>query len=580
MNLLDESAPMSKSILSYRLTIHGLIEQLDEQGCAVVMRSLYHINHFDLGNLHDWLTKRIFSLTDTTIESLKEMESITANTIAKLATSGNNRDTSDTGSGKERNTGSDCDYEINTKIEHVHYITRNIYIATNLIQLPIDLILKLSLYLNEKDIFKFEKCCRIFYQIINNLSYLIQSNTFKTFTVTPKRLDQMIQSQYSFYKYCKARIVRFQDFSDNTPKIKSKWKKALKIGSDGDEWIITMFKSIKELDFRDNHFYSSENSSLQLLNRLPMTILFDPVQSNLESINIRHRYRGRPEYKWTTNIIKFVDQYVKTKRRFKNQGKRIKVLKCIKQETHMHIKNGSFVNQLFRIESQQIVVKNINIDANELMKNSKQRLRVITFEKYTCLQWHEGFHLLNNIHKQLHIETLRFINISHNQNFKFFKIFNNEEMIESLNFHNSVKNMTLNMTISDTIDCYEWKKVLLNLLTKKYYFNLENLNILLFFDVSPHGIFLNLTDWIFDIVKENYQSIKYQFTQLNIAFKINTWYLINIAQYHILKLNDKMNKQSLRKYQKTCQHPRRSPDHLKHQANAAKYNEWVNQWVN
>ena len=53
-----------------------------------------------------------------------------------------------------------------------------------LCQLPFDIIRKTSLFLNEKDIFKFEQCCRSFYQMINNLSYLNQSNNFKTFNVT------------------------------------------------------------------------------------------------------------------------------------------------------------------------------------------------------------------------------------------------------------------------------------------------------------------------------------------------------------------------------------------------------------
>ena len=55
--------------------------------------------------MYDWLTKQIFSLTDLTIQSLKEMKSIIANIIAKLTT-GKDSDTSDIGGGKESNTGS------------------------------------------------------------------------------------------------------------------------------------------------------------------------------------------------------------------------------------------------------------------------------------------------------------------------------------------------------------------------------------------------------------------------------------------------------------------------------------------
>ena len=73
-----------------------------------------------------------------------------------------------------------------------------------IVKLPVDIIQNVSLYINEKDIFIFERCCRLFYQIINNSSYLRQCNDFKEFRLTDKRLDEMItnESKYS-YSYCK-----------------------------------------------------------------------------------------------------------------------------------------------------------------------------------------------------------------------------------------------------------------------------------------------------------------------------------------------------------------------------------------
>ena len=72
-----------------------------------------------------------------------------------------------------------------------------------LLRLPIDLITKTSFFLNENDIFQFQQCCRLFYKMINNTSYLHKSNNFKTFQITDKRLDQMAQSKYNFFKYSK-----------------------------------------------------------------------------------------------------------------------------------------------------------------------------------------------------------------------------------------------------------------------------------------------------------------------------------------------------------------------------------------
>ena len=74
-----------------------------------------------------------------------------------------------------------------------------------LLRLPVDLIKKTSFYLNEKDIFQFECCCRLFYQMINDTSYLNLSNNFKSFNITKKRLTQMSERQHSFYKYSKTK---------------------------------------------------------------------------------------------------------------------------------------------------------------------------------------------------------------------------------------------------------------------------------------------------------------------------------------------------------------------------------------
>ena len=103
--------------------------------------------------------------------------------------------------------------------QHVHS-TINTTISTSncknnndilfpLFRLPIDLISKTSLFLNKQDILKFEQCCRSFYKMINKTSYLTQSNTFKHFIITQKRLNQMRNCKYSFFKYSKAHRLTF-----------------------------------------------------------------------------------------------------------------------------------------------------------------------------------------------------------------------------------------------------------------------------------------------------------------------------------------------------------------------------------
>ena len=88
-----------------------------------------------------------------------------------------------------------------------------------LLQLPHDVIRTTSFFLNEENIINFERCCRLFYQMINDACYLNQTNNFKTFILDDKKLDEICdwnpnsnsnsdctisKSKYSFFKYSKA----------------------------------------------------------------------------------------------------------------------------------------------------------------------------------------------------------------------------------------------------------------------------------------------------------------------------------------------------------------------------------------
>ena len=340
-----------------------------------------------------------------------------------------------------------------------------------------------------------------------------------------------------------------------------------------------MFESIKELYF--------EGNGLLFMNKLPINVLFDPIESNLESINTFH---CNSDYDaWKENIIDFVEKYINFKQKLENEGKSIRILKYIRQRSFRT--RESFLNQLLSIESKHIMFRNQTIDLNQLMlyqtAKQTQSLRIMTIGKFVALRGKIAMRKNNicipsnnenngNHHDQLHIETLRFINVSNVRR----KIFNNQEMIESLNFHNSVKNMTLNIIICDMNACHKWTRVLLNLLTKKYYFNLENLNILFCFHVSIGKIFLNVMDWIFDMLKENCENIKYQFKQLNIAFKSILWNLINIERYDVIEWNDKIDKHLLNEYQIRCKKFCQTSQPRKQQGeNVKKYEELKNQWL-
>ena len=60
----------------------------------------------------------------------------------------------------------------NNSMSRSKNVDKTMYLTFPLLHLPIDLISKTSLYLNEKDIFNYEQCCRLFYQMVNNTSHL------------------------------------------------------------------------------------------------------------------------------------------------------------------------------------------------------------------------------------------------------------------------------------------------------------------------------------------------------------------------------------------------------------------------
>ena len=198
------------------------------------------------------------------------------------------------------------------------------------LRLPIDLIRVIATFLNEKDVFNFEQGCDLFYQIINNLLYLKQSNNFRTFYLTLKRLDQMSQAQNNFFKYRlpdtlvlqlsrgeEENIVSPNELDVFVAEFEKKWYKVRKMeneSSNNNEWITNMLKSIKSLEL--------DSVCSVLLNLLPVDILFDPNGSHLETIELNQEMGH--EY------VKFGSEYLKFKRKLAIQGEKIRVLKCIK----------------------------------------------------------------------------------------------------------------------------------------------------------------------------------------------------------------------------------------------------------
>ena len=267
---------MVKSQLCQRIDLCGSIDQLNKDGCWEVIRllsdilgknSLNRLVTIIVSNTHGILSyddlqkfeKEFDQLLSSNSQYIKEQQSTT--TVDTL----NNRKT--------------------LEKEHVQQ-------SFPLHRLPIDIIQKTSLFLNEKDIFQFEQCCRLFYTMINNTSYLKQTNNFKTFEITNRRFAQLAQSKYSFFKYSKAMTLQFdntrtvvdrayvQAMSEFFGHIHDQWDKIEKIRTI-DGLFDNLFNSIKSLRFT--------NDGIALLSKMPLKIMFG-LGSQLERMELNHRF--------------------------------------------------------------------------------------------------------------------------------------------------------------------------------------------------------------------------------------------------------------------------------------------------
>ena len=556
---------MSKSRLSHKLSLCELIHQLDQDSCIAVIQSIYH--EFGCKNLNELLIKMILQWeVNTTTQSFKAMENIIKFMIV------DNR----------------------KKVTNSHN-------SSNLLQLPSDLICKTSLYLNENDIFNFEKCCRLFYQMINKSSYLNQSNNFKTFIINPDKLSPttMCKHSCSFFKYSKPTTLIITPFNRplSVEQVQKQWAmiRCLNAFND-DNWLSNMIGSIKTLEIEK---YAHGTA---FFNELLIDAIFDPDQSTLEKLIIAEKNLPRNDdfncfnNNWmqyqNASMIMFKQKYqdLDLKLQREHQEKNVHVLKCVH-----HIIRGSnywYAHNLAWIKAKHLWITGANAQlvvpqfCRNLSENSE--LKMMTFEAHcsfrdTVPSWDTDTTNIDN--SNFCIETVRFIDW---KCWNRIYIFDDEEMIQSLNFHNSVKNMTLHICFRERgikegnfRYYFGWLKIAItNLLNKKHYSNLTNLNILiecitLIFD-SNGG---DTADWIAGILKRNANVLGHQFAQLNIGLRVKQESLdsdhVVCKACYVFEWNSTVNDKFLAEYKQFVNN--QSPTDRK--SNVKKFRQLRDQWV-
>ena len=334
--------------------------------------------------------------------------------------------------------------------------------------------------------------------MVNNLSYLKQSNNFNTFTLNKKKLEQMGRLEYSFYKYCQAEelVIVGNDIGDD-----KQWKQAKLIDNKSDHWLTSLFMSIKSLKLNGV-------VTMPCLHKLPLEILFDP-QSHLESI--RMLFDAYTDYSAVSDATMshgFDEKYLCLKEEFKQQGKNIKKLK------YAFYANPCDVWPK-QIESVHASIQYPSINWFVCRDISLSCIRVLTCQRDTYFlrdiieirknqQW--------NIRSNCNIETLRLIDF----NVKSEPyICSHENLITFLNLQQNLFNFTLDLDLDESVGYFNtWMEAIGQILCKEYYHHLKNINLLLHF--GNHINCCNIKSF-FKILKRNRKMLKHQFKQLNIA---------------------------------------------------------------
>ena len=504
---------MSKSCLSRKIDICNSISKLSKDGCFEVIRLLGDAAIVS-GNsikLHQLTTKMFMDCSNNwTSDQIIEFENKIKQTLSY-------------------ENGNHCHSQSTSQqnnYKSIKLANTNKDIQFPLFRLPIDLITHSSFYLNEKDILNFEQCCRLFYQMINNTSYLKLSNNFKRFIINCKTLDQMSQRKYSFFKYSKAKYLKLdfhseldlhnhkEDVEEYFKQLRSDWEKAKQVCiTDG--WFDTIFNSIETLDINDD--------GMMLLDKFPINLLFDSNESHLNEMILDHYWNRSIETYLAQYINKFEQEYLNIQRKFKQQQQQMRVLRMVKHDS-LHARFDGPIRIL--AEGLQICSLTIDLNKNWLSSHYNPYLRKLTCKydiRFTNVNIKINTSDKENMY--MNIETLRLINFDQDSS---YDICNNKILIEILNFEKSLKNLILHIHLTDMTNqqLNQCKNVIESILKKENLYTLQNVVILL-------HISRNDLDLIFKMLKTNIQLLKHQFKQLIVGLR---WRIHDLDDWHYIVL--------------------------------------------
>ena len=321
-------------------------------------------------------------------------------------------------------------------------------------------------------------------------------------------------------------------------------------------WFKIMLKSIKVLNIN--------KQSISIIHLLPIGCLFDSgINNTLENVNIQicelsDSQTWIPPLKSLNDVPRniFESNY---KRYFKYQDpdEKSKCLKCVKFDGTIQMTFFIKSININCLNTKHLWMSNQTLGLDYFSHNCPLQLRILTFDGYSgivlnsdnendndndndcnyndsCsdddrnLNCNENSNVNININSNsnINIETIRIItNEKCYTDSGFYEpLFNNIKIISKMNLHNSLKNLILNFEVRFYQNQREYYKTILrNIILKKYFYNLENVCILLIGNdnACANGVYTSkqlcqwTVDWLFDkLLIPNRKLLKYQFKQL------------------------------------------------------------------
>ena len=313
---------------------------------------------------------------------------------------------------------------------------------------------------------------------------------------------------------------------------------------------------------------------------MPIDILFNPYpyQSNLKKIQLGHSV---PFLSGSKNQMKkFEDKYLQCKKKWEKQGMKIKPLECVK---YMRRNGGVriiYMNPRY-INAKHVWMIGVKVDLTDdkfLTDECNPGMKILTIEDvfWCCSKINDVS--INDciiVNRGLEIETMRLLK-QHGKHGPY-DICNEKFVIESLNLDKSLKNLTIEFIESIGDGYHRQQKALENILEKKYYHHLENVNVIyqLENDIPM--------DWFFQLLKKNKNTLKHQFKQLNIAIVKN--FCDPKPLYFVFQWNKNINDKSLNLLNKQFDEMTCTSEHDDHVPNQTqlilkkKYLSMQTQWL-